>query len=106
MTFFDGFSMNGRGGGSLRSPIATGLRVCDSRVVLRTITGVSNSLRQIEGQLGEIERLLRIARLEHRHGGERAVNARVLLVLRAVNAGIVAHGEDQPAVHADIGYAT
>ena len=28
----------------------------------------------------------------------------VLLVLRAVNAGIVAHGEDQPAVHANVGY--
>ena len=59
-------------------------------------------LRQIERKAGEIKRLLRIARLEHRHGREHAVNSRVLLVLRAVNPGIVAHGEDQPAVHADI----
>ena len=59
-------------------------------------------LRQIEGEPGEIERLLRVARLEDRHGGERAVNARVLFVLRGVNAGIVADGEHQPAVHADI----
>ena len=43
MTFLDGFSMKGRCGGSWRSPIATALRVCDSRVVARTITGVSKS---------------------------------------------------------------
>ncbi len=90
----------------VRSPIATGLRVCDSRVVLRTITGVSKVSDRSNASLREIERLLRVARLEHRHGGERAVDARVLLVLRAVDAGIVAHGDDQPAVHADIGYAT
>ncbi len=41
ITFFDGFSMKARVGGSLRSPSTTGLRVCESRVVERTITGVS-----------------------------------------------------------------
>src|SRR5208282_5225631 len=40
------------------------------------------SFGKLEGELREIERLLRIARLEHGHAGEHAIEPRVLLVLR------------------------
>ena len=81
----------------------TALRVCDSRVVARTITGVSKVSDRSKASL--VKSSASCASLGSRIGtlGERAVNARVLLVLRAVNAGIVADGEHQPAVHADIG---
>ena len=103
MTFFDGFSRKPRAAARARSPSATGLRVCDSRVVPRTMTGVSNC--------SEISNASRVkssaswASLGSSTGtvASCAVDARVLLVLRAVNAGIVAHGEHQPAVHADVG---
>ncbi len=41
ITFFLVSSRNPRGGGTSRAPRRTTLRVCDSRVVLRIITGVS-----------------------------------------------------------------
>ena len=42
ITFFFGSSRKARGAGTWRVPSRTTLRVCDSRVVLRMITGVSN----------------------------------------------------------------
>ena len=41
MTFLAGSSWKPRGAASWRGPTRTRLRVCDSRVVLRTTTGVS-----------------------------------------------------------------
>ena len=82
MTFFEGFSMNGRGGGSLRSPSATGLRVCESRVVLRTITGVSKVSDRSNAR--RVKSSASCASLGSRIGtvASDAVDARVLFVLR------------------------
>jgi hypothetical protein len=66
--------------------------------------GSVETLAQLEGEAREVERLLRIGGLQHRNRRELAEQARVLLVLRAVDARVVADHQHQAPVHTDVGH--
>ena len=66
--------------------------------------GSVETLAQLEGEAREIERLLGVGGLQHRNVRELAEEARVLLVLRAVDARIVADHQHQAPVDADVGH--
>ena len=60
-------------------------------------------LGKLVGQFGEFERLSAVRRLKHRELRRLSVMAGILLVLRAVHAGVIRHANDHPGVYAGIG---
>ena len=91
------------GGGSSRGPTRTALRVCDSRVVERTITGVSNVSEISKASLTKSCASCASLGSSDRHAGEAREQAGVLLVLRGMEARIVADHDHQAGVRADVG---
>ena len=89
--------------GAWRELVARGARL-DERLGMRDAHGLAQHrgnvelLGYLEGALDEVERLLRIARLEHGHAGKRGVVAGVLLVLGRVDGRIVCREQHEPAV--------
>ncbi len=59
--------------------------------------------RQIKRVFGVFERFLTVARLQYRHMCKTGKNPCVLLILRAVNARIITHHQNQRAIYANIG---
>ncbi len=62
------------------------------------MTGTPKLLGQVEGLPGHVVGFLVVGRLEAEDVGELGVEAAVLLVLRAVHAGIVGADHDEAAV--------
>ena len=60
-------------------------------------------LGKFEGELGELQALLRVARLQHRDLGGFGVVAAVLFVLRGMQFGVVCTDENQAPVDAGVG---
>ena len=76
----------------------TTARLCASRVTSRSMTGTSEAFGQIERLARHVVGFLLVPGLEADDAREVGQDPAVLLVLRAVHAGVVRDGDDEAAV--------